>query len=127
MRGVAKMAEPTASVTTPPGVATFVQEHHRSRYTVALSDLNGDDRPEALIYAMATTDSGQADLCGSGGCALYVLSLSTTGYRQVASISISRPPVRVLPTFTHGWHDISVLVAGGGIIPGYEARLKSVL
>jgi hypothetical protein len=124
MRGVAEMTAPTASATTPSGVATFVQERHLSRYSVALSDLNGDDRPEALIYAMATTGGGQADLCGSGGCALYVLSLSTTGYRQVASISISRPPVRVLPTVAHGWHDISVLVAGGGIIPGYEARLS---
>ncbi|MEG3085605.1 hypothetical protein U1707_18345 [Sphingomonas sp. PB2P12] len=123
LRGVAEMTAPTASATAPPDVARFVLEHRLSRYSVALSDLNGDDRPEALIYAMATT-GGQVDLCGSGGCALYVLSLSTTGYRQVASISISRPPVRVLPKVTHGWHDISVLVAGGGITSGYEARLS---
>jgi len=124
MRGVAEMAAPTASATTPLGVGAFVKDRHLARYSVALSDLNGDDRPEALIYAMATTGGGQADLCGSGGCALYVLSLSTTGYQQVTNVSISRPPVRVLPTVTHGWHDISVFVAGGGIISGYEARLS---
>jgi hypothetical protein len=32
-------------------------------------------------------------------------------------------PVEVLKTRHHGWRDISVLVAGGGIRPGYRARL----
>jgi hypothetical protein len=29
-----------------------------------------------------------------------------------------------LPTKTNGWHDIGVFVAGGGINPGYVARLR---
>jgi hypothetical protein len=29
----------------------------------------------------------------------------------------------VLETTTNGWRDISVRVAGGGIVPGYEAIL----
>jgi len=115
----------TASGQMPSGVAAFVREHHLTRYSVALSDLNGDHRPEALIYAMATAEGGdQTDLCGSGGCMLYVLSLTPTGYRLVTKITITRPPIRVLPTTSHGWSDLSVLVAGGGIIPGYEARLR---
>ena len=114
-----------AGAATPPGVDAFVQDHHLTRYSVALADLNGDDRPEALIYAMATAGGGgQADLWGSGGCVLYVLSLAPTGYQQVTNILITRPPIRVLPTVTHGWHDLAVLVAGGGINPGYEARLR---
>lgn len=113
-----------ASATTPPGVAAFVSDHHITRYRLALADLNGDDQPEALIYAIDTAGGGEADLCGSGGCDLYVLSPTATGYRLVTNISITRPPIRVLPTITHGWHDLAVLVAGGGIIPGYEARLR---
>jgi len=33
-------------------------------------------------------------------------------------------PIRVLSTKTNGWHDLGVGVAGGGIQPGYEARLR---
>lgn len=114
-----------ASATEPAGVAAFVRDSHLTRYSVALSDLNGDKQPEALIYAMATTSGdGQADLCGSGGCDLYVLSLTPTGYRLVTDISLTRPPIRVLPSMTHGWHDLGVLVAGGGVTAGYEARLR---
>lgn len=53
-----------------------------------------------------------------------MLSLTPSGYRRVTNISITQAPIRVLPTVTHGWHDLGVLVVGGGIIPGYEARLR---
>lgn len=121
---VALISGAMASAAIPPGITAFVRDHHLTRYSVALTDLDGDHRPEAVVYAVAMAGGGEADLCGSGGCDLYVLSLSPTGYRKVTAISISRPPIRVLPTITHGWHDLGVLVAGGGIIPGYEARLR---
>lgn len=114
-----------ASAAEPAGVAAFIQDRHLTRYSVALSDLNGDGQSEALIYGMATSGgAGQANLCGSGGCNLYVLSLTPIGYRLVASISVAWPPIRVLPGMTHGWHDLGVRVAGGGITAGYEARLR---
>lgn len=117
----AGMAAPTA----PSGVAAFIRDHKLTRYTVALADLDRDKKPEALIYAMATSEGGgQADLCGSGGCDLYVLAMTPTGYREITDISVARPPVRVLPTTTHGWRDLGVMVAGGGIVRGYEARLR---
>ena len=117
-------ATAASSAAPPQGVAAFVRDHHLTRYSVALVDLNGDGRPEALIYAMSAADGDPASLCGSGGCDLYVLSLPPTGYRRVTTITITRPPIRVLRTITHGWHDLGVLVSGGGIIPGYEARLR---
>ena len=108
-----------------PGVTAFVKDHHLTRYSVALVDLNGDNRPEALIYAMSTSAGGQqSDLCGSGGCDLYVLSLTPTSFRQISDISITRPPIGVLPTITRGWRDLGVTVAGGGVVKGYEARLR---
>lgn len=128
--GAAAMLAMTLSATIanaaqPNGVAAFIRDHHLTRYSVAMEDLNGDGQPEALIYAMATTGGGgTTDLCGSGGCDLYVLALPANGYREVSNISISRPPIRVLRTITHGWHDLGVQVAGGGITAGYEARLR---
>lgn len=56
-----------ASPTAPAGVAAFIRDHKLTRCTVALADLDGDKKPEALIYSMATSEGGgQADFCGSG-------------------------------------------------------------
>ncbi len=107
----------------PAGLSAFVRDHHLARYSVALVDLNRDGRPEALVHAIATT-GGDAGLCGTGGCDLYVLSLSRSVYRQVGAITLVHPPIRVLPTVSHGWHDPAVRVAGGGILPGYTVRLR---
>jgi hypothetical protein len=32
--------------------------------------------------------------------------------------------VRVLASRTNDWHDLSVPVRGGGVVPGYEALLR---
>ncbi|WP_174284860.1 hypothetical protein [Sphingomonas bacterium] len=89
---IAMMLLGAASLSTmmTPGVMAFVKDHHLTRYSVALVDLDGDKRPEALIYAMSTIAGGlQFDECGSGGCDLYVLSLTAAGYRQISNISIA--------------------------------------
>lgn len=52
-----------------------------------------------------------------------VLAPQGPSYRVVSSITITRPPIRVLAARSHGWHNIAVWVAGGGIRPGYEAEL----
>lgn len=121
----ALLSAATASASPPPGVMAFVRDKKLTRYRIALPDLNRDGHPEALVYAIASRDGdGQANFCGSGGCLLYVLFLTANGYRKVTAITITRPPIRVLRTMSHGWQDISVQVAGGGISPRYEARLR---
>ena len=88
------------------------------RYSAALTDLNDDGFKEALVHV---TGNG---MCGTGGCFLYVLTREGRGWRKVTAIPETRAPIRLLGTRSHGWHDISVYVAGGGIIPGYDAQLK---
>jgi len=90
----------------------------RVRYTSAIIDLNGDHRPEAVVQIMGPR------FCGSGGCDLYVLERRAGTWRVVTDMSITNAPIRVLNTRTRGWRDLGVIVAGGGIIPGYEARLR---
>ena len=41
----------------------------------------------------------------------------------MTELTIVRRPIRVLETKSNGWHDIGVIVAGGGIQLGDEAIL----
>ena len=86
-------------------------------YAVAYVDLNGDRVDEAVVYFESRGS------CGSGGCTLYVLSSRSGLWRRVSGHTISRRPIRVLPTTHNGWRDISVLVAGGRIPEAYHAAL----
>jgi hypothetical protein len=90
----------------------------RTEYTVGFIDLNGDGREEAMVYL------GGPYWCGSGGCPMMILTPEKTTYRLVCTTLITRPPIRVIASKSYGWSDLTVWVAGGGIIPGYEARLR---
>jgi hypothetical protein len=83
----------------------------------AFVDLKDDGTFEVFVYR------NDPFYCGSGGCNLLILAPTSSSYRIVADTTITRPPIRVLTHKTNGWHDISVWVSGGGIIPGYAARL----
>ena len=89
-----------------------------TRYAAAFVDLNGDGRKEAVVYL-----SGR-DWCGSGGCPTLILTPHRNAFRLVTQVTITRQPIRLLKTASHGWRDIGVLVQGGGIQPGYEAALS---
>jgi hypothetical protein len=89
-----------------------------TRYDSAFVDLKDDGAKEAIVYL-----SGDG-WCGSGGCTTLVLAPAGSSYRVVAKITITRPPIRVLTSKSNGWHNISVLVGGGGPQPGYEAELR---
>jgi hypothetical protein len=89
-----------------------------TRYREAFVDLNGDGRPEAIVYI-----TGSA-WCGSGGCLTLILAQAGSSYRVVSRITITRPPVCVLPHTSNGWRDIAVRVQGGSTQPGHEAELR---
>lgn len=102
---------------------SYVKNHHLgddrgTRYAVSFVDLNGDQKPEAVVYL-----SGRW-WCGSGGCPILVLRRKGASWNIVTKVTITRPPIRVLTNSSNGWHDIGVWVAGGGIDPGYEAALE---
>ena len=88
------------------------------RYFYNLVDLNGDGRPEALVYLM-----GQ-EFCGTGGCNLLVFQSGDNGYRLRAEISPVNNPIIVSRQQTRGWNDLILYVAGGGITRGYYVRLS---
>jgi hypothetical protein len=119
-----QLHQPTA--TELDHLKTFLMDHllhnnspdnRLARYSFSFVDLNDDGKPEVIVHISAR------DWCGSGGCTTLVLASTNASYRIVSEISISRLPIRVLTSKTNGWHDISVWVQGGGIQPGYEAKL----
>jgi hypothetical protein len=96
----------------------FANRDQNITYASADADLNQDGVSEVVVYAEGD------NLCGTGGCDLFILRRRGERLSKVAQVSITWPPVRVLNSATSGWHDIGVWVQGGGILPGYEARLR---
>ena len=85
-------------------------------HITAFEDLNEDGKPEAIVYL-------SNPWCGSGGCTTLILKQDKSSWKVVTKIVGAQSPIRVLSKTSHGWHNIGVLVAGGGIIDGYEAEL----
>ena len=109
---------PTPPSGPPPALDDFVRkELHVTRYRWGQADLNGDARPEQFVLIE------DRDFCGSGGCVLVVLQDRAGQYRQVLRSTVTRAPIGLLPTRSHGWRDIAVSVGGGGMAPG-TARLR---
>lgn len=100
---------------------TWLYDHFKrqapSAYRVSEVRLQDDGGSQMLVLLE------DPSFCGSGGCTLLVLGRGSVGMRLVSQITLARPPIRVLPTRHHDWHDLGVLVCGGGIRVCYEARL----
>lgn len=73
------------------------------------SDLNGDGEAEVLAYAV------DPNICGSGGCSLYVLRKAGNSYRVISEIGPSQLPVYRLDAGPDGWAALGVTVYGGGM------------
>jgi len=95
----------------------FLEREGVSRYSYVFVDLKDDGTKEVIVYI-----TGRA-WCGTGGCGILILAPEGSSYRVVTGTTVTRPPIRVLATKSNGWHDISVVVAVGGIA-GYEAELS---
>ena len=74
----------------------------KTRYVAAFRDLNGDGKPEAIVYLIG------GEWCGTGGCTTLILEQGGASWRMVTSISITRPPLRVLDGISNGWRSIAV-------------------
>ncbi len=94
------------------------EESDDVRYYYNRVDLNGDEKPEVLVFVFGR------DMCGTGGCGALVFRSRGQKYELVTDISLARNPIIVSQQKTRGWNDLVLFVAGGGIIPGYYAVLR---
>jgi hypothetical protein len=76
-------------------------------------DLDGDGKPEVLVFLFGP------QVCGTGGCDALVFKSAKGGYRVVGDIALARNPIIVSEHKTHGWRDLIMFIAGGGVRPGY--------
>ena len=107
------------SKTVPASTERFIRQRlDLDSYRTATADLNGDRHAEIFVYATGSED------CGTGGCTLYILSPKGHNYRVVMRSTIVQLPIRLLETKSHGWRDVGVTVAGGGILNAYMARMQ---
>ena len=88
------------------------------RYSFARVSLKDKKAKQVLVYV---TGPGW---CGSGGCTALLLEPYDSSFRVIDRFTLARLPIRILPSMTHGWHDLAMPVAGGGIIHRYIAILK---
>ena len=84
-------------------------------YQVGWADLNADGLQDAVVRFTSQ------EFCGSGGCSIQVLQRTRTGFRKRGSTTITWLPIEVLPSRHHGWRDLSMFTAGGGVLPGYRS------
>ena len=106
--GMSADAQPGAGDTVRSYLQHRFADESDLRYASAFADLNGDRRPEAIVYLMSS------GLCGTGGCVLLVLTPEGRSWRQVGHLTVVNPPIRLFTTRNRGWNDLGVRVAGGG-------------
>jgi hypothetical protein len=76
-------------------------------------DLNGDGKPEVLVYYVAEK------WCGTGGCRFFVGQMRGKSYKVIGRIIITHMPVIISDKKTRGWQDFILYASGGGLTPHY--------
>jgi hypothetical protein len=85
------------------------------RYGYTFVDLNDDGQNEAIVLLISD------ETCGTGGCGMEV-EVQRDGHWRTLSYTVrTRPPIKILATKHHGWHDIGVFDAGGGMPKSFES------
>ena len=96
----------------------YSEDDGEVRYFSKSFDLNGDGTPEVIVHVVGP------GACGTGGCETHIFAKHGASYKLISTIDLSRPLVIAALRRSHGWRNLIVFVAGGGILPGYYAELR---
>lgn len=94
---------------------------HLNKYRAASVDLNGDGRPEVLVYS---EDWRRCRMGDGNGCTLWVLTRRGGTTAVVGRMTIAWPPVWLLRSRSHGWRDLAMQTARGGSLPNWTGRMQ---
>lgn len=84
------------------------------RYYYDRIDLNGDNKPEIIVYLVG------AYVCGSGGCNALIYTPVGQDYRLISQHTLVNAPILVTPQRTNGWKNLILQVSGGGARSSYR-------
>lgn len=93
-------------------------DEDRIRYYYNRVDLNGDKKPEVIVFLFGR------GMCGTSGCDALLFQKVRGKYKLVTAFAPARNPIIVSQSKTNGWRDLVFYNAGGGIIPGYYSRSR---
>lgn len=110
--------QPSAEETSLKQFLQTLDKDKTTRYISAFRDLNSDGTPEAIVHLMGSK------WCGSGGCNTLILARDHNSWKIITKMTITRPPIYVLPNKSKGWRSIGVWIGGGGIHPGHQVELR---
>ena len=107
----------------PPALESALQEllgdeQGPIHYFSAKADLDDDQISEWIVHLAGPS------VCGTGGCSTLVFTEVDGVLRLLTRITVTRPPIVIAESTTNGWRDLIAHVAGGGILPGHDARLR---
>lgn len=111
----------TASASMKASLRAFLQTwdgQKDTRYLAAFDDLNGDGKPEAIVYLTGPR------WCGDLGCNTLVLTRKRRAWRLMSNITVSNPPIRVLNRRVDGWRTIAIEMRSGPKRPGWAEGLS---
>ena len=91
-------------------VRSFAKTPTAPAYEYALTDLDGDRHPDAVVLIHDRL------FCGSGGCAMVIFRSTTRGFKLVSSSTITNEPILVLPVARFGWRTLVVTAKGEGAV-----------
>jgi hypothetical protein len=81
-----------------------LDDNKKAGYLAAFIDLDGDGKPEAVVYIVSRK------WCGSGGCSMFVLKQNGTHWKSITRTTVTQLPIRVFEARSHGWHSLGVWV-----------------
>lgn len=120
-------ARPLTSMSAQESVRRFLQERDSrsgsyidktAYYVAAFVDLDDSGKQDVIVHFTYSRWG-----CGTAGCTTLVLVPHNSSYKVVSRIVATRPPIRVLVTKSHGWHDIAVRSQWDGE-PAREVKLS---
>jgi len=83
-------------------------DHAAPAFKYALTDLDGDGHPDAIVLLQSST------WCGSGGCTMLIFRGAADRFTFVSRSTLVGLPIRVSPETTHDWKTLIVYTKGEG-------------
>lgn len=114
--GLSACTETTTQERNLSAVVAHYADQKYPEFKHAFINLDNDGVDDAVVLLQ-----GQS-WCGSGGCTMLVLQGDGASYRIVSKSTVTREPVRIAESISHGWKDLIVHSDGAEKLLQFDGR-----